>query len=232
MSGSWPPPCLRLRPPTTPEYRGRMCLAPRRLSQQTELWINLGWDGKGKHLAPAYDDRLQEFCSQDQFETLMSRTGAVLDGRRCSPEALCYGAFAISLLFFGIPLVMMVNVVVVDGTSLTGMVVIWWVVALWLFGKFVLALKNHEAAKLVATYSKLWGCEMHLNLSLGTRQLPSFARENVGLDEDARVLVGLQGRTFGPLQPSWPPIGYNVVFTIPDATGFRLHWTQGCQKKA
>ena len=216
-------------------YMSRIYLAPRSVQPEdgTELWINFGWNTKGNVRFPEWSPVLNSVCSKDSYDRLAKRMSDYVDANGlnlCIAKSYSTGCLAVavagSLLGVGFPDL---------GASILGNSAFLMPV-LGLAPSAVCCVVGCAGAKLkseqmTAGMSGIVQEAGWRGLHAPRLQLIQRAShvaespEFMGIDQYGTPLkVSTGGSDHHRYGPVWPPLGYNLVVTLPKAEGDALNW--------
>ena len=211
------------------EYMNRIYLAPRNAqpTDGTDLWINVGWNTKGNMTFPEWIPALAPVCTKDEYDQLATRMIDYIKEKGFNVNVVRGFFCGVSCLFLaGVAMAPLAA----TGSGLVPMIATEGAAGACCVGG-CLATKQYtnkitEDLKAMLQDAGWRGVlpprlQLKSNTSLTGETPDTMGIDQYGTPLKANIGDGNDGSIYGPV---WPPLGYNLVVTIPKAEGGALNW--------
>eukprot|EP00929_Paragymnodinium_shiwhaense_P072771 TRINITY_DN36942_c0_g2_i1.p1 TRINITY_DN36942_c0_g2~~TRINITY_DN36942_c0_g2_i1.p1 ORF type:complete len:250 (-),score=5.89 TRINITY_DN36942_c0_g2_i1:344-1093(-) len=211
-------------------YMGRMFLAPRSRALHTreaELWINVGLVFQGAQLTPRYDSRMDAACTKEQFEDLMHKVDKTLKANALPAYAMASPIFGWIAMIMGPFLIWHAETMVPpwEPTRKLLQPVVGCLLTLAGICAFCFVMvwqrrMNSKISSLIAGAN--WPSSVRSEMIYQSYTTPEVPDE-MAVDQYGKLLV-VAGAKNGGMYSMWPPLGYNIVVSVPKGDEFRELW--------
>ena len=218
------------------EYMNRIYLAPRNAqpTDGTDLWINVGWNTKGNMTFPEWIPALAPVCTKDEYDQLATRMIDYINEKGFNVNVVCgfyCGFFGLVLASVALGPLASTAVASTAANSLVPLIAAGGAVGACYVGLVGGCLASKQYINKITEDLKAmlqdagWRGVLPPRLQLKSiTSLTGETPDTMGIDQYGTPLKGMgrgKHRSYGPV---WPPLGYNLVVTIPKAEGGALNW--------
>ena len=173
---------------------GRIFLAPP-TQERAELWVNIGWHDAASQSFPDWIQELEPACSREQYDALVADLKEYFKS-----NSIGFWVSELSSVFFCL------------------------IIPLLIIHHKRRKIQN-DVCMIIETHRALLRSSDSLHFEV-VEQATTIPRSKKAIDQHGAILeaaVG-SGNVGSRLQAVWPPLGYNLIFRLPEGEHMQDRW--------